>query len=113
LAVPALGPDYDGVYAITNLGASDPANITGLLGGHTFLNNSTTLVSDGDGSAGGKIYSIGCARDMDGRINGFSGVNSFYADAPWIGGGLSISPGGHTKRAAILSVGILVTSFIA
>ncbi len=94
LAVPALGPDFVGMYALTNIGAPDPANITGFLGGYTFLNSSTMLVSDGAGSADGKIYSIGVARDMDGHITGFSGVSSFYADAPWIDGGLSIGPGG-------------------
>ena len=87
-----FGVDFDGSYSCNNLGT--PTDVTGLLGGVTFLDNSTLLVGGNANAGNGYIAQIGVIRDAGNHIIGFSGPSTKYADAPNIDGGLAFGPGG-------------------
>ena len=87
-----FGVDFDGSYSCNSLGT--PTDVTGLLGGITFLDNSTLLVGGNANAGNGYIAQIGVIRDAGNHIIGFSGPSTKYADAPNIDGGLAFGPGG-------------------
>lgn len=83
---------FSGSYSCNDLGT--PTGVAGLLGGVTFLNNSTLLVGGNANGGSGYIAQIGVVRDGSNHIIGFSGPSSTFATAPNIDGGLSYGPGG-------------------
>jgi hypothetical protein len=87
-----FGGAFSGSYTCNSLGT--PGNVSGSLGGITFLNNDTILIGGNANGPGGTINQIGVTRDGNGHITGFSGPATSYAAAPNIDGGLSFGPGG-------------------
>ncbi len=81
-------------YTITSLGSI--AGLPAPYGGLTLLAGSTdTLLIGGSANTpSGDIYSIGITRDLGGHITGFSGTATFFAEAPYIDGGLAYGPNG-------------------
>jgi hypothetical protein len=87
-----IGSDFSGNYSLLDLGT--PGGVPGLLGGLTFLDNDTLLIGGDANESNGAIYQIDVTRDGTGTISGFSGSASFFANAPFIDGGLDFGPGG-------------------
>ena len=87
-----FGAGFDGSYTCNNLGT--PTGVTGRLGGVQFLNNNTLLVGGEANVDGGYIASISVTRDANNHIIGFGAPSTFFADAPYIDGGLAYGPGG-------------------
>lgn len=81
-------------YTITSLGSI--AGLPTPYGGLTLLAGSTDtlLIGGSANTVSGDIYSIGITRDLSGHITGFSGTATFFADAPYIDGGLAYGPNG-------------------
>lgn len=90
--VVTFGVPFAGSYTCNSLGT--PTDVTGRLGGVTFLNPNTLLVGGNANEAGGYIASIGVTRDAANHIIGFSGASSIFATAPFIDGGLAFGPSG-------------------
>lgn len=83
---------YADIYSAVDLGSIPgvPANYGGLT---VKLNEPNTLLIGGsaDGSSGA-LYSVAVNRDDEGHITGFSGPATYYADAPYVAGGVAFWP---------------------
>jgi len=94
-----IEPPFDADYSYVSLG-----QVPGLptpAGGITFVpgDPDTILIGAAANTSAGEIHTIGVTRGLDGHIDGFSGMSTFYADATGpsgggIDGGLSYGPGG-------------------
>ncbi|KKD36898.1 hypothetical protein WN50_17265 [Limnoraphis robusta CS-951] len=80
-------------------------NIPAPYGGLTFLDTDTLLIGGNANAPEAAIYSVDVVRDSNGRITGYSGPASFYANVPGVAtsteenfggidGGLTIAPSG-------------------
>lgn len=87
-----FGGAFTGSYTCNNLGT--PTNVSGPLGGITFLDNDTLLIGGSANAPGGSINQISVVRDGNGHITGFAAAATPYATAPNIDGGLTVGPGG-------------------
>lgn len=89
-----VDPLFAGSYSITSLGSI--TDLPAPYGGITFLagDNNTLLIGGTANNAGGAIYSVGVVRDGNNHITGFTGPATFFADAPYIDGGLTYAPNG-------------------
>jgi len=90
----SIAPFYAGSYTVVLLGSAP--GVSGPYGGINFLNgNLNTLLLGGlANQGGGVIDQVGVTRDVNGHINGFTGVTSQLSTAPNIDGGLVYSPNG-------------------
>lgn len=96
-AATALGPDFVDDYTLLDLG--QPAGVPLPLGGVTIKvdDPNVLLVGGSANTANGAIYAVPIERDpVTDEVIGFAGPGSFYADAPYIDGGLAYAPGTQT-----------------
>lgn len=93
-AAGTLAAPYDAAYTIADLGP--PPGVPGDLGGAIFqANNPNLLLIGGNANlASGAIYAITVTRDAGNHVTGFAGPAVWFADAPYIDGGLACGPGG-------------------
>ena len=85
--------DYESAYSYGVVGS--PTTVPWDFGGLTFKagDPNTILLIGHDDTWVTAIYSVGVTRDASGHINGLSGSEAFYADAPFADGGLGYGPG--------------------
>ena len=85
---------FDASYSVQDLGAA-PGVPGGSYGGLVLKPGTTDrlLLSRGIQLSTGALYEIGLTRDAEGRITGFAGAATRYADAAEISGGLDVGPG--------------------
>ncbi|MBL0922147.1 MAG: hypothetical protein IBJ10_08475 [Phycisphaerales bacterium] len=86
-------PPFDSVYTVVDLGT--PAGVPGSFGGLTLKADdpSVLLIGGSANQVGAMIYAVPLARTC-GRVTGFAGGGTAFAEAPNIDGGLAYGPGG-------------------
>ena len=91
---PVVRPPFDAAYSVQDLGSA-PGVPSGNYAGLVLKPGSSDrlLLSRGHQLSTGALYEIGLARDAEGRITGFEGTATRYADAAEISGGLDAGPG--------------------
>lgn len=89
-----FGTDFSADYSLLDLGG--PPMVPGPLGGLVFDRSDPDflLIGGNANNAAGAIYRIGVLRDASGRITGFDGAATLFADAPQIDGGLTYNEDG-------------------
>jgi hypothetical protein len=89
-----LHPPYVTHYSLVDLGTV--SDVPRPYGGMTFMADdpNTLLIAGGANAAGGQLFAVNVARDLDGHIIGFTGPARFFADAPNNDGGVAYGPGG-------------------
>ena len=96
--LPVVQAPFDSDYQVQDLGAVPgvPVGYAGI----AFLagDPNTLLVGGHQGRSDAAVYSVSVTRDGSGHITGFGGpadgFAQYYADAPYIDGGLVYGPGG-------------------
>ncbi len=86
-------PPFDSVYTLVDLG--NPVGVPSPLGGLTLKANdaNTLLIGGAANSPLGVIHAVPLER-TEGRVTGFAGASTYFADAPHNDGGLAYGPGG-------------------
>lgn len=90
-----FGSDFSD-YDFLDLGT--PQGVPSPLGGLTLKagDPDTLLIGGAANSVSGAIYEVPLTRGPDGRVTGLAGPAHWFADAPYIDGGLAYFPGTET-----------------